>query len=472
MNSDDVLQPVKSEDELWQWIADHLGLRIPRKALCGHPHHAPFEYICKSYFEPGIDIVVWGPRGGGKTRLAALATLLDLLHKPGSSIRILGGSQAQSLRMWDYLVPDLQKLLEGTKVTFTARSGWVRLSNGSFAAAIAQSQRAVRGLRIQKLRCDEVELFDPKIYEAAQLTTRSMTDSNGKPVRGTIESLSTLHLQWGLMNRVIDQAVIANRPVIKWCVLDVLAKCPPERDCKTCPLEEDCKGAAKQSDGFYDIDDAINAKLRTSKESWEAEMLCKRPSTKGAVFPTFEPAVHVVNTLGHGEMSLAMDFGFNNPFVCLWIVDDGANVHVLDEYVQQGVIMEEHIKVIEARPWGKVRRVTCDPAGNSVNDQTAKSNTKVLQEHQYLCFWKGSQIVDGVEMIRRALRTAGGQTTLTIHPRCVNLIKAMRAYHYPPQGGEKPVKDNEHDHLIDALRYFYVNRRSGDERKLRGGRRY
>ena len=34
---------------------------------------------------------------------------------------------------------------------------------------LAQSQRAVRGLRVQKLRCDEVEMFNPSIWEAAQL---------------------------------------------------------------------------------------------------------------------------------------------------------------------------------------------------------------------------------------------------------------------------------------------------------------
>ena len=29
-------------------------------------------------------------------------------------------------------------------------------------------------------------------------------------------------------------------------------------------------------------------------------------------------------------------------------------------------------------------------------------------------------------------------------------------------GGENPQKDGEHDHLIDALRYFFVNRGRGE----------
>jgi len=35
----------------------------------------------------------------------------------------------------------------------------VRLENGSGAAVLTQSEKAVRGVRVQKVRCDEVELF-------------------------------------------------------------------------------------------------------------------------------------------------------------------------------------------------------------------------------------------------------------------------------------------------------------------------
>ena len=33
----------------------------------------------------------------------------------------------------------------------------------------------------------------------------------------------------------------------------------------------------------------------------------------------------------------------------------------------------------------------------------------------------------------------------------------MKAYRYAEGGSEIPIKDGEHDHLIDALRYFFVN---------------
>jgi hypothetical protein len=36
----------------------------------------------------------------------------------------------------------------------------------------------------------------------------------------------------------------------------------------------------------------------------------------------------------------------------------------------------------------------------------------------------------------------------------------MQSYRYGAGGGEIPLKDGEHDHFIDALRYHYVNRGS------------
>ena len=62
----------------------------------------------------------------------------------------------------------------------------------------------------------------------------------------------------------------------------------------------------------------------------------------------------------------------------------------------------------------------------------------------------------------RQWTSAAGKPTLFIHPRCARLIKAMRSYHYAEGGSELPVKDGVHDHLIDALRYWFINRRMGE----------
>jgi len=101
--------------------------------------------------------------------------------------------------------------------------------------------------------------------------------------------------------------------------------------------------------------------------------------------------------------------------------------------------------------------VACDPAGSAKNEQTAKSNVEALADAGFTVKRRRSFIVDGVETIRAALRPGDGAARLYIHPRCKRLIAAMKAYRYPEGGGEVPLKDGEHDHLIDALRYFFVN---------------
>ncbi len=73
--------------------------------------------------------------------------------------------------------------------------------------------------------------------------------------------------------------------------------------------------------------------------------------------------------------------------------------------------------------------------------------------------YRRSNILSGIELIRRALRAGDGSSRLIISPRCVRLIEAMQCYHYTDRtgdGAEVPLKDGVYDHPIDALRYFFA----------------
>ena len=60
-----------------------------------------------------------------------------------------------------------------------------------------------------------------------------------------------------------------------------------------------------------------------------------------------------------------MDFGFNAPFVCLWVHATGDGVvHVIDEYIQPMRTLEEHLDHLTRRRWPATKVVACDPAGN------------------------------------------------------------------------------------------------------------
>src|SRR5437016_5083115 len=133
--------PVRTSDWLRCWLDEFLGLRMPKEAVCPG-HRSPLDYLAHVYFEPAKDVVVWAPRGGGKTRLGAAATMLDLLHKPGVQVRILAGSLEQSRRMWEHLLEDAKKLA----VTLIDEEGCdgrnIKLKDGGRAGVLAQSQKS------------------------------------------------------------------------------------------------------------------------------------------------------------------------------------------------------------------------------------------------------------------------------------------------------------------------------------------
>lgn len=445
----------KTKQELRHEVQSKLSLTLAENPVCPN-HHSPLDYLWHSYSEPGSDSLIWAPRGGGKTTLGAVATLYDLLHKPGCNIRILAGSLSQSMHMWEHL-KEFMKIYPTKFEEKKQRATRIVTKENSVASILTQSQRAVRGQHVQKLRCDELELFQPDIWEAAQLVPHSKADC----ASGVIEAFSTLHKPSGLMAKVMDLYTQSGRKVFRWCLLEILQKCPQDRECEHCPLKEDCNGIAKtRCGGHLSIDDAIAMKFRVSKQTWEAEMLCKRPSVRNCVFPAFDPLIHVKETvlMNKPERWLAIDFGFHNPFVCLWIACDRNIVHVVDEYSASHLPMGHHIQKIKERTPGEIHRIACDPAGKHRNDQTSQSNVSLLRKAGFIVRHSASRILDGVEIIRAALDPAAGNPTLFIHPRCQNLIKAMQSYRYPDEAtDELPLKDGVNDHPIDALRYLYIN---------------
>ncbi|UYV12466.1 MAG: hypothetical protein NCW75_14350 [Phycisphaera sp.] len=440
----------------------------------------PLEYLAHAFFadhmpealgnasDDAIDAVVWANRGGGKTFLGAVATLLDLVYKPGIEVRILGGSLEQAQRMHAHLrhlirSPAVSDLVEGR---VTDRK--LELINGSRLELLAQSQASVRGTRIQKLRCDEVELFDPAVWEAAQLTTRSKQvqyDGKTYTIRGSIEALSTMHRAHGLMRDVVEQAAEGSRRLFKWGVVDVLSHCGPEYECEGCPLWNECRGSAKPKDrtpGHLSIADAISLKGRVSLSTWDAEMRCERPKSDDAVLPEFDQAVHVRAAPTFDEdwsWVLGMDFGYRSPTVIVWgaLSPDGV-LHILRERVASRCLLGEHIDAMLDNESRKPAWIGIDPAGWQGNAQTGLSDAQQIQRAGLTVRARRTTIRAGLDLLRARLRPATGEPTLYISPDCPHLIESLERYHYDMQRpmSEEPAKDGP-DHAVDALRYLVTN---------------
>ena len=451
----------RTKADLLNYVKAYLGIDLPDISLC-RDHATPADYLWHCYNADFVspapanaDCVVWAGRGGGKTVIAAIATLLDCIFKPNCQVRILAGSETQAGRLYDYLVQYVNNGFDSFLAGPIRKSKCVFL-NGSSVEVLTQSAASVRGRHVHKLRCDEVELFGSQVFSAAKFVTQS---TNG--LVAAMETISTMHKPFGLMHKLVTDS--GDTPVFKWCMFEVIEKCT-DRSCSRCPLDSDCAGRAKRAMGYLKIDDCITQMKRSSRAGFESEMLCKRPSLENTVFAQYNPDLHVTPIEYDVKLPLyrAIDFGFVNPFVCLWIqVDGDGTVRVIDEYIKSRETIDTHAIAVKKRTActeDAVAATFCDPAGVGVNDVTGSSPVSRLRAVGIRPRFRRSSITDGIEMVRRALCNGTGKSSLLISPRCGRLIEAMQCYHYPESAADElPHKDGIYDHPIDALRYFFVN---------------
>lgn len=473
----------RTPKQLHRFVQVVLGVDVPRRAAGWRP--AALDYLEHSFFETpdrSGDAVVWANRGGGKTMLGAAATLLDLIFKPGIEVRILGGSLEQSCKMYEHLLKFLDRSMlrqGGGILAGEPTQRRIELAHGSRVEILAQSHKSVRGTRVHKLRCDEVDEFDPEVWQAAQMVTRSGRCGQ-VDVRGSIEALSTMHRPAGLMNTLVDGAGEAeSQPtqprLFKWNAMDVIARCPDDRPCQGCVLWADCGGSAKQASGFLPVADLIAQRLRTSDHTWAAEMMCERPRVSDSVYPSFDVGRHVVGDEqvaarfggpDRGRWIGGMDFGLRCPTVFVWAQTFGqgedAALVVMDEYVQANLTLGQHVERMRNQAdragWPELWWVGVDPAGGQRNGQTGMSDIDILRQAGYVVRTRRSTIRQGIERIRRRL----DRGTLLIHRRCEKLIQSLRSYHFDFNHihREEPIKDGP-DHACDALRYMVLNLERG-----------
>jgi hypothetical protein len=499
--------PPQSKEELRELLLKEFEITVPREPMprdeadaadhAALPVTSPLSYLWHALREEEgtpRDVVVWGPRGGGKTFYAAVATMLDLVFKPGVQVRILAGSLEQATRMlwhlrWFFEREVLRELVKGT---MSQRR--IALINGSRAEILAASETSVRGTRVQKIRCDEVELFDEKLWDAAQLATRSLkgTWSDGTPlvVRGSVEALSTMHVPMGLMSKLVSDDR-AKRAVFRWGTLDVLERCGDEHvcgvsgsedenpppgplplgggdadaeahakgRCTPCPLWRECRGRAKRragdDAGHVSIGDAISLKQRVSSATWESEMLCREPRVSGAVYPEFERVRHVTTVDPRERVSIdgervrlviGMDFGFAAPTAALLGAILPPDEHhaqtrlvIVEEHSLSGMSLDEHVRRMQAAGWplrlGEkqhgVEMVAIDPAGLARSEQTGESNATVLRRMGLVVKTRRMRLAKGLEMVRALLDPAGQtEPRLVVHERCRKVIASLLTYRY------------------------------------------
>ena len=420
------------------------------------------DYLEYVFLQGGGNSLVWACRGGSKTMLAAILTVLESVFTPGLETRILGGSLAQSSYMYEYVRRFLgcEHWHGMTKKMTESRA---TLTNGSRIEILPQSHRSVRGVHVPRVRLDEVEEFREDVFGGALFVPQS-TDG----ITARIEMLSTLHRPYGIMSRLADAPEEKGLRMFKWCLWEVIEPCR-DRSCSRCVLSADCRGKAKQASGFYSIADAIAKKRLVSEESWQSEVLCMRPNREGLFYRQYDEDVHVprepIPYDPSKELYRSFDWGVNGPTVCLWLQVDGDGRTVLiDELYQSGMAVSDMARSVsryeEMRGYRNVIRSYCDPTGLSYILEFQKEGIPCMGRRED--GGRSNIRFQGFETVRRYLKPdENGRPRLLVSPRCANTRREFRTYHYPPtpaglNPSEEPAKVD--DHAMDALRYFFVSR--------------
>lgn len=153
----------------------------------------------------------------------------------------------------------------------------------------------------------------------------------------------------------------------------------------------------------------------------------------------------------NGRNVLGVDDGFANPFAVVRIQHWAGNAHVDMEYSSPGMTEESKIDRITACCNALTERVLIDPAGGGASLIERARSVGIPAEAA------DKDVLGGISCVDNLM----GSGRFSVDPSCRRLMEELETYEWS-EGGEKPVKSN--DHLCDALRYAlsYLFRKPGE----------
>ncbi len=213
--------------------------------------------------------------------------------------------------------------------------------------------------------------------------------------------------------------------------------------------------ANRKSRGGYIPDKRIDKLIDEWPEEVQATRIEGRfASFYGAVYKTFNRSVHVIKPRRISEewtKYRCFDFGFTNPFVCLWLaVDKDENWYVYREYYKPKTGIGEHIAAVK-RLSGNEQYLEswADPENADNRNEMRKAGISTRTARK--------DVAKGIEAVQAKLKVKeNGKPSLFVFSTCRNTCREFSSYHYPKGTNTKNPADipqQKNDHTLDALRY-------------------
>lgn len=181
-------------------------------------------------------------------------------------------------------------------------------------------------------------------------------------------------------------------------------------------------------------------------------------NNEGAVYEEFDEDTHICHRFEipkNWTTFRGIDFGYSNPFACLWAaIDFDGTLYVYNEHYQREMIVRDHAKIINQESMGRQFRWT-------TADWDAEDRA-TLESEGIKTVAADKRVPVGIEMVKRRLKVQGnGKPRLFImEGTAPNLVSEFYDYMWDPNSPENkekkevPLKSN--DHAMDALRYIVI----------------
>jgi len=184
------------------------------------------------------------------------------------------------------------------------------------------------------------------------------------------------------------------------------------------------------------------------------------------IYSEYDSDIHVLSKpyrwkSAVGRTFRAIDFGYRHPYI-IWahLLPDGMMI-IFDEWEGRDEKLDDMAQAIHNidRKHGiteaDIYQSACDPAGAAITD-AGISPVERLKKQGFKLIYRQSEIMTGVELVKSMLKDAAGRVSLKFSPVVERTLYHLRHYRWD-SSGNKPSKDDGHDHAVDALRYLIIN---------------
>ena len=177
---------------------------------------------------------------------------------------------------------------------------------------------------------------------------------------------------------------------------------------------------------------------------------------EGIIYDMFSEAKHIVSNIissATAKCYVSCDYGTQNATVfLLWQSGSGGKWYCIDEYYYSGrdeseqktdnAYADDYEAFIGNK---KIEAIIVDPAAASFIAELKKRGHKVIKAR--------NDVLDGIRYVGMLLNTE----KIYFHSKCKNTIKEFNSYVWDTKASEKGGEDKplkQHDHAMDAVRYF------------------